>query len=113
PARRDTETVTLRRGRSEPASVGKRLRRLVSVDRRRRVELDDGREELRLQRRRQRRLLGLLQERVHARGERERLGIEDHQLLLDADRPRGPGAEALLDHLPRTPWTGRPAASHA
>ena len=37
------------------------------------------------------------------RSDREkRVRVEEHQLLLDAER-----------HLPRTPCTGRPAASHA
>ncbi len=44
-------------------------------------------------------------------GGQKRLRIDEHQLLLDAERPRRRRAEA--HYLPRTPCTGRPAASHA
>ena len=44
----------------------------------------------------------------------ERLGVEDHHLLLDAERERRRLPEVSFDHaLPRMPCTGRPAASHA
>ena len=108
-----TEPVALGGSDREPAPLGNRLHDLVDVGRGRRVQLDDGREELGLQLRRGRGLPGFAQEHVDARREREGLGVEDHQLLLDADCPGSAGAEVLLDHLPRTPWTGRPAASHA
>ena len=43
---------------------------------------------------------------------RERLRVDQHQLLLDAEREhRGPSC--VLDHAALIPCTGRPAASHA
>ena len=47
----------------------------------------------------------------------ECLHVDEHQLFLDAERPRRRRTEAAEIHeapyLPRTPCTGRPAASHA
>ena len=43
----------------------------------------------------------------------ERLRVEEHELLLDAERRAAAPRRSGLDHLPRTPWTGRPAASQA
>ena len=45
----------------------------------------------------------------------ERLRVDEHQLLLHPKRPSRSRAEAAEIHgyLPRTPCTGRPAASHA
>ncbi len=43
----------------------------------------------------------------------ERLRVDEQQLLLDAERPRRRRAVTGLHYFPRTPCTGRPAASHA
>ena len=46
----------------------------------------------------------------------ERVGVDEEELLLDAQRPRLGFAEPVLgfvSHLPRTACTGRPAASQA
>jgi hypothetical protein len=56
-------------------------------------------------------LAGLLDHVLRSGHELEGLRVQEHDLLLDADRPRAPAPEGLLDHFPRTPWTGRPEAS--
>ncbi len=78
-----------------------------------RVQLDDRGEELRLQPARQREALDPGEQRADRTDLVERGRVEDHQLLLDAERERLAGAEGVLDHYFLTPWTGRPAASHA
>ena len=76
------------------------------------VQLHDGGVQLGLQRARQREPGSSAEENVDSGRRLERLRVENHQLLLDAERERGRLAEMRLDHL-RMPCTGRPAASHA
>ena len=96
-------------GRAELRERGDRLRG-VGADPG--VQLDDGRVELRLQPPRQVEPFRLAQEQVDGADRREALAVEDHDLLLDADGERRALAPGALDQR-RTPWTGRPAASHA
>jgi hypothetical protein len=46
---------------------------------------------------------GLFDHLVSRGNELEGLRVQEHDLLLDADRPRAPASEGLLDHFPRTP----------
>jgi len=75
-----------------------------------RCQLDQALEQLRLQ------ALPRLTDDPREGGNRlERLRVDEKDLLLDAERPRRRSAEPV-DHglvLPRTAWTGRPAASQA
>ena len=66
-----------------------------------RVRLDQAGEELGLQ-------PGRAEQLLDPGRERQRLGVDELQLLLDADRQRPPEVTS-----PRTACTGRPAASHA
>src|SRR5207247_11176661 len=77
-----------------------------------RRELDEALEDLRLDA-----LARRADDPREARPDVERPGVDEEQLLLDAERPRlgAPEPEALgfVSHFPRTPCTGRPDASHA
>ena len=78
------------------------------------VGLEDRGEELGLQPPRQLAALDALQDAIDRCDLLVRLRVEDHQLLLDAERELRRAAELLLDHvLARTPCTGRPAATQA
>src|SRR5438874_5630046 len=88
-----------------------RLEHPVRVREDRSRNLDDAFEELRLH------ALGGLPNDAREGGLRlERLRVDEDEFLLHAERPRRRRAEARHEFgqaLPRTPWTGRPAASHA
>jgi hypothetical protein len=86
--------------------AAQRRKRVVDLRRRRadaRVRLEDRREELGLQRSRQVEPFDARDDPVDRRDLLEGLGVEDHQLLLDAQRERRRLAEPLLDHCALTP----------
>jgi len=71
-------------------------------------ELDEALEDLGLDA-----LVSLADHAREARGRIQRRGIDEEELLLDPQRPGLGAAEPVLNHLPRTACTGRPAASQA
>ena len=94
--------------------LAERGHRLLDICADARRQLDDRRVQLRLQCARKVELRPAAYEDVDGAGGLERLGVEDHDFLLDTDRQRLRFAEAPFDHvLPRMPCTGRPAAYHA
>ena len=106
--RRQAEGVRPGRGHHKPV-LGSRLRRAGPQGGHRLTRLCRGRanagrkldhrsEQFHLEHARQVAPLGPLHERRDARRKRKCLGIEDHHLLLDPERPRARLAEVLLDH---------------
>ena len=112
--RRDREAVLAGDANRRCAQLAQRGGRLGHVCADVRVELDDRRVQLGLERAGQVEPFRLAHDHADSRRRLERLGVEDHQLLLDTERVRRRLAEVGFDHvLPRMPCTGRPAASHA
>ncbi len=110
--RRHGESVRARDAIGCEAQVAQRRDSFGDVSAYTGVELDDGRVHLRLQRPRQIKLVHAAQQHLDGAHRLERVRVEDHELLLDAERERGSLAEVGFDHF-RMPCTGRPAASHA
>ena len=99
--RGESEAVTLRGFGGAGTKLGERGERL---DRRRADlgrQLDHRGKQLHFQHAGQRPLLGPGDQRLDPGRESEGLGVEDHQLLLDADREWRALTERLLDHRPK------------
>jgi hypothetical protein len=112
--RGDREPLPLRGGGRGAAQQPQRLLGRGSVGAHARRRLEHGREQLGLQHTRKLDPRHTGEDPVDRRDLVERAGVEDHQLLLDAERERDALAERVWDHVAAlTPCTGRPAATHA
>jgi hypothetical protein len=103
---RDAESVLLGRLRGAAAKLDERFDGLRNRARDRRRQLHDGREELRLHLAGETERPRVADDCVDGGLEEERLGVEDHHLLLDPDRERGafrPGGVAHGLYVNQTP----------
>src|SRR5205814_4888537 len=87
--------------RGGPTYLAQRLAGLADGRAGVRVQLDDRRKQFRLQPTGQLELLRLADQQLDRRRQRERLGIEDHHLLLDPNGKRRALAKTLLDQEPK------------